>query len=177
MPHQRKAAAYLLASLGDRDRLVLLMKDEDAQVRAAAVSVIGANRIEASGSMLVLALTDEDPDVRIAAAGALGQLQDRSVLDALEYALNDEDAWVQSAVLQAIAGIEPARARAIIDTIHAGAEGLLMITCLKILEQSGGPGSDEIIRKALHSSDQDIARQAAKSLERVIASAPRSGGS
>lgn len=176
-PHHRKAAAHLLASLRNRERLLLLMKDEDAQVRAAAVSAIGINRIEATGAMLVLALTDEDPDVRIAAAGALGQLQDTSVLDALEYAMNDEDVWVKSAVLQAVASIEPARARALINDIHAGAEGLLMITCLKILEQSGGPEAEQIIRNALHHTDRDIARQAAMSLERVIASDSCSGDS
>lgn len=170
--HHRKAAAHLLASLGERDRLLMLIKDEDSQVRKAAVSAVGANRIETSGSMLVLALTDEDTDVRIAVADALGHLQDKTTLDALEHALNDEDVWVQSAVLKAIADIEPARAWAIIKKIHTGAEGLLMITSLKILEQSGGSESEEIIRYALQSSDQDIVRQAAKSLERVIATNP-----
>ena len=43
-----------------------------------------------------------------------------------------------------------------------------MITSLKILEEIGGPESEKIIRYAADSSDPDIARQAAKSLERVI---------
>jgi HEAT repeat protein len=164
----RKAAAPLLASLGEQDRLQLLIKDEDPHVRKAAVSAIGANRVETSGSMLVLALTDEDPDVRIAVADALGNLQDGTTLDALEYALKDQDVWVQSAVLKAISRIEPAKALSIIKNIHAGTEGLLMITSLKILEEIGGSESEVIIRYALKSGDQDIARQAAKSLERVI---------
>ena len=166
--HHRKAAALLLASLGEQDRLLLLIKDEDPQVRKAAVSAIGANRVETSGSMLVLALTDEDTDVRIAVADALGNLQDTATLDALEHALNDQDAWVQSAVLKAIARIEPAKALSIIKEIHAGTEGLLMITSLKILEEIGGPESEEIIRYAVGSGDPDIARQASKSLERVL---------
>lgn len=170
VPHHRKVAALLLASLGERDRLLLLIKDEDPQVRKAAVSAIGANRIETSGSMLVLALADEDPDVRTAVADALGNLRDTTTLDALEHALNDEDVWVQSAVLKAIARIKPARAWSIIKNIHTGAEGLLMITSLKILEEIGGSESEEIIRYALQNCDKDIARQAAKSLERVIVS-------
>jgi HEAT repeat protein len=168
LPHHRKAAALLLASLGERDRLLLLIKDEDPQVRKAAVSAIGATSVESSGSMLVLALADEDPDVRIAVADALGNMRDTTTLDALEHALHDEDVWVQSAVLKAIARIEPARAWSIIKKNQIKAEGLLMITSLKILEEIGGSESEEVIRYALQSSDKDIARQAAKSLERVI---------
>lgn len=177
MSHHRKAAALLLASLGERDRLLLLIKDEDPQVRKAAVTAIGANRVETSGSMLLLALTDEDPEVRIAVADALGNLGDKTTLDALEYALNDEDIWVQSAVLNAIAKIEPRRVKSIISDIHSKTDGLMMITCLKILEQLGGTESEEIIRFAMQNSDMDIARQAAKSLERVIATKTNSGRS
>ena len=119
--------------------------------------------------MLVLALADEDPDVRIAVADALGNVQDRTTVDALENALDDQDVWVQSAVLKAISRIEPTRARSIINSIHTRSEGLLMITSLKILEEIGGAESEAIIRNALQSSDQDIVRQAAKSLERIIA--------
>lgn len=168
VPHHRKAAALLLVSLGERDRLLLLIKDEDPQVRKAAVSAIGDNRVETSASMLLLALADEDPDVRIAVADALGNLRDTTALDALEHALNDEDAWVQAAVLKAMARIEPARALLIIKNIHTRAEGLLMITILQVLEETGDPEAEEIIRHALQSSDLDIARQAVRSLERVI---------
>jgi HEAT repeat protein len=167
--NHRKAAAYLLAALGEHERVQLLIKDEDPRVRMAAIAAIGANRIDASGSQLVLALADENPDVRIAVADTLGQLCDKRTLDALEWALNDEDAWVQSAVLKAIVRIEPARARAIIQKIHTVADGLLMITGIQILEQIGDTEAVEIIREALDNSDPDIARQAAMSLERLMA--------
>lgn len=166
--HHRKAAAMLLASLGEQDRLLLLIKDEDPQVRKAAVSAIGTSRVETAGSMLALALVDEDSDVRIAVADALGNMHDTSTLDALEDALDDQDVWVQSAVLKAIARIEPTRALSIIKNIHSRAEGLLMITSLTILEEIGGAEAEEIIRSVLRSSDPDIVRQADKSLERVI---------
>ncbi len=166
--NHRKAAALLLASLGERDRLLLLIKDEDPQVRKAAVSAIGANRVETAGSMLLSALADEDPDVRIAVADALGKVRDPSTLETLELALNDQDIWVQSAVLKAIAQIEPTRACSIIKSIHSGTEGLLMITCLQILERIGGADSERIVRESLKSSDRDISRQAAKSLEHLL---------
>ena len=168
-PQHRKAAALLLASLGEQDRLLLLIKDEDPHVRKAAISATGDSCFETSVSMLMLALADEDPDVRIAVADALGRTRNTMTLDALEYALNDQDVWVQSAVLKAITKIEAARALSIIKRIHTTAEGLLMITSLKILEEIGGPESEEIIHSALQNKDQDITRQAAKSLERVLA--------
>lgn len=163
--HHRKAAALLLAALGELDRLLLLIKDEEPQVRKAAVTALGANCVDKSGPMLVLALADEDPDVRIAVADALGNLHDTSTLDALEYCVHDEDIWVQSALLKAIANIDPSRALSIIKKLHTGAEGLLMITSLKILEEIGGAEAESIIRYALQSGDPDIARQATKSLE------------
>jgi HEAT repeat protein len=166
--HHRKAGALLLATLGERDRLLLLIKDEDPQVRNAAVTAIGASRAEASGSMLLLALADEDPDVRIAVADALGNIRDRSTLEALENAFDDQDVWVQSAVLKAISKIDSSRALSVIEQIHTKTEGLLMITCLKVLEEIGGPESKSIIQVALKSKDLDVARQAEKSLERLI---------
>jgi HEAT repeat protein len=178
-PHQRKAAAALLASLGEYERLQQLLSDEDPLVRKAAATAAGECNSggEAcsvlAGSMLVAALADEDPDVRIAVADALGSLREGTTLDALECAMSDADIWVQSAVIKALAAISPSRADAIIHTIHTNAEGLLLITCLQILEETGGSGSEEIIRNALQNNDRDIVRQAAKSLERINAITPR----
>jgi HEAT repeat protein len=167
--YHRKAAAILLATLGERDRLMLLIKDEDPQVRTAAVTAIGATRAETSAAMLVLALADEDPDVRIAVADALGNLKDRTALESLENALDDQDVWVQSAVIKAISRIDLYRALTIINQIHSKTDGLLMITCLKILEEIKGSEAESIIRSALTNSDQDVARQASRSLERFMA--------
>lgn len=169
LPHHREAAAFLLASLDERDRLQQLINDEDAQVRKAAVAAIGTCCSESFAPLLLAALGDGDPDVRIAVADALGKLHDKAALDALEHALNDEDVWVQTAALKAISAIEPAAALAIIKNMYTVAGGLLMITVLRILEDIGGPEAEEIIRYSLQNSDKDIARQADKSLERLIA--------
>jgi HEAT repeat protein len=165
--HHRIAAALLLASLGEPGRLQLLLKDKNSQVRIAAVTALGAGHTEQTGSMFVPALTDQDPEVRIAAADALGTLQDASTLEALELAINDEDIWVQSALIKAIASIDSSRALLIIKNFHTEAEGLLMITSLKILDEIGGAEAEKIIHYALQSVDPDIARQAAKSLDRI----------
>ncbi|MDD2853610.1 MAG: HEAT repeat domain-containing protein [Desulfuromonadaceae bacterium] len=167
---QRKAAALLCSSLGELNRLLLLIKDEDSKVRSAAVTALGKCRMEGSGSALALSLTDEDPEVRIAAADALGMLLDPTIIGVLEHALNDEDVWVQSAVLAALAKIDPARALAVITSLCADAGGLLLITSLKILQEIGGPESENIIRRYLQNDDQDVARQAAASLKKCTTS-------
>lgn len=169
LPHHREAAAYLLASLDERDPLQQLINDEDAQVRKAAVAAIGTRCLESFAPLLIAALADGDPDVRIAVADALGNLHDKASLDALEHALNDEDVWVQTAALKAISAIEPAAVLAVIKNMYTVAGGLLMITGLRILEDIGGAEAEEIIRYSLQSCDKDIARQADKSLERLIA--------
>ena len=99
----RRNAAILFAALGDGHRLSLLVKDEDALVRQAAVSAIGKLHLASSSGILLMALVDEDPDVRVAAAEALGEVGDRGVVTALTHALNDEDAWVHCAALNRLA--------------------------------------------------------------------------
>jgi HEAT repeat protein len=168
-PHRRTAAALLLAALGEMDRLLPLLADEDSHVRIAAVTAVAGSPGKTAAALLVSVLLDEDPDVRIAAADALGSVGDATAVEALEQAMNDDDIWVQSAVLKAVACIDPDRSKAMIARIQFRAEGLLMITCLKILEELGGVDPENIIRNAVHNSDPDIVRQASISLERITA--------
>ncbi|HIJ81267.1 MAG TPA: HEAT repeat domain-containing protein [Desulfuromonadales bacterium] len=165
----RQVATTLLATLGERDRLILLAKDADPLVRKSAVAAIGAIRHESTAAVLTRALVDEDPDVRIAVAEALGESGNCDVLDPLEYALADDDVWVQCAVLRAIAKLSVERVQTIITRVSADAEGLLMITCLQLLEEIGGEAAETIIRAALSCKDPDVARQSALSLKRSFA--------
>lgn len=166
LPHHRRYASLLLASLGESERLLLLVNDEDPQVRTAAVSSIGILPSDKAGSILIMSLLDVDPDVRIAAAYALGEMKTVTALTALESALEDEDIWVQCAAMKAINRIEPERILLIVKQIYAKAEGLLMITCLQLLEHNPDPDALSIIQHALKSTDRDIVLQASKSLER-----------
>ena len=77
---KRHSAATLFAALDDDEKLSLLVKDEDAMVRKAAVaSLAGMNRLPGIPH-LVMALADEDADVRSAVAGALGEIGGDDVL-------------------------------------------------------------------------------------------------
>lgn len=168
-PEHRRIAALLLSTLGDGDRLTLLMKDEVPLVRQSAVSAIGKLKLPESVGLLSMALVDEDPDVRISAAESLGELKDISVLSALRHALDDSDIWVQCAALKALKCIDVNEGFCAVKKVFNNAQGLLMITCLEILSEIDSSDSINLMRHALSNTDPDIARQAASSLERCFA--------
>jgi len=169
IPNHRRYASLLLASLGESERLLLMINDEDSLVRRAAVSSIGSIHSEATASVLIMALSDTDPDVRIAAAEALGELKELGSLEHLQMLLGDNDVWVQCAALKAIKLIDPTCITSIIERIHTNAEGLLMITSLQILESINTSESRNLLQQALKSKDPDVVRQASKSLTSCLA--------
>jgi HEAT repeat protein len=178
LSEQRRNAAILFAALGDGDRLSLLVKDEDAHVRQAAVSSIGKLQLAPSSGILLMALVDEDPDVRIAAAETLGEVGDKGVVTALTHALNDEDAWVQCAALNSLAHIHPDGVLDAVQTVVPGAEGLLLITCLNLLESHGSDQALDLIEQALDNRDEEVVKLALailgrRAVDRIVPHAER----
>lgn len=165
---QRRNASILFAALGDAEKLSLLVKDESALVRQASVEALGALHITSAVNQLIMALVDEDPDVRIAAAESLGDQDDHTALSALEKSLGDEDGWVQSAALKAIARIAPEKLLTVVKPLYSTAEGLLLITCIDVLDIEGSNDALQIIKQLQSSPDQDISRHATATIERRI---------
>jgi HEAT repeat protein len=177
-PEQRRDAAVLLAALGDGDRLSLLVKDEDALVRQAAVSSVGRLHLASACGILTIALVDENPDVRISAAEALADFGNAEVVTALTHALNDDDAWVQCVVLKSLAQICPEGILAAVQKVFDRAEGLLLITCLKLLENHGDNQAMELVERTLDNNDTDVVSLALsiigrKSINRIAPHAAR----
>jgi len=165
-PEQRCKSAMLLAMLEDSEPLTLLTKDEDAKVRESAIAAIGKKRTAVDPVVVHLALLDEDPDVRIAAVETLAILQDASAAEALKKALGDKDIWVKCAVLRAIAVVSPAALLDSLDEIIQNAGGMLMITCLELLEADGSQEALEMVERALNSNDPDAVSLAVSILAR-----------
>lgn len=163
---QRRNAAILFATLGDGDRLSLLVKDEDALVREAAVSSIGKLHLSTATGTLLMALVDEHPDVRIAAAEALGEVGDENVVTALNHALNDEDAWVQCAALRSLARVSPEATFHAVQKVFTDAEGLLLITCLELLDQQGDDQALKLVEQTLDNNDGEVITLAVSILAR-----------
>ncbi len=167
VPEKRCNAAILFASLGDTDRLSLLIKDDDATVRKTAVNSLAALKKESSVGQLVMALVDEEADVRIAVAGALGEIGSADVLEPLLLAMKDEDPWVKCAALKSLGKLRHGGARqAIVELLAAAADGLVTITALQTLAEIGGEGVPELVKKALAHPDEEVVKAAIDILSR-----------
>lgn len=166
-PEQRRDAAILHATLGDGERLALMVKDENADVRQAAVASIGKLHLSMARSTLLIALVDESPDVRIAAAVALAEIGGTEVLAPLTHALNDNDNWVQCAALRSIAKIAPDKTLAAVQHVFQQADGLLMLTCLELLKTLGTPEALLLVKDALQHPDDEVTRLAISVLMRA----------
>ncbi len=160
MPNQRRDAALLFAALKDADKLSLLIKDEHAEVRSAAVAALATLKSSATVSHLVMALVDEESDVRIAAANALAEIGGAEALEPLLLAARDEDPWVQCTALKGIGRIGSETALPAIMEILADADGLVLMTALECLAEIGGAEACALVRKALDNSDEDVIKTA-----------------
>lgn len=73
-PELRAATALLLARLGDRGELAVLLRDREADVRLATIRAVGAARVTTLSRDAGLALRDDDWRIRDAAIAALHEL-------------------------------------------------------------------------------------------------------
>lgn len=89
------------ASLGLVD-LVTLTRDEDANVRAAAVEALGHRRGEAAAEATVALLDDPAWFVRVHAARAAGHVAGAQAAPAIAQLLDDERWWVRTAAKDAL---------------------------------------------------------------------------
>ncbi|MEO8498013.1 MAG: HEAT repeat domain-containing protein, partial [Planctomycetota bacterium] len=104
-------AIVLISPESAETRLLKILHDEDAVVRASAIESLGSLR-NASPQLLksyIAALDDSDPifgtDVRRAAAVAIGNLQENAAtaLPRLERLIREEDSeWVKDAAVEAV---------------------------------------------------------------------------
>jgi HEAT repeat protein len=145
----------------DRERLSLLVKDENATVRRTAVNALASLKSGAGIASLIMALVDEDADVRIAAAEALGESGGEEVLPPLLLALKDEDPWVKCAALRGLGRLGHGGAReAVMEVLDGSTDGLLTITAMESLAKICGEGAVERVKRALSSSDEEVVKSA-----------------
>ncbi len=165
-PEKRRYAAILFAALADADKLSLLIKDEDAEVRKTAVNALAELKKEACVGHLVLALVDENADVRIAAACALGKIGGEDVLDPLLLMLKDEDPWVKCAALKSLGKLKHVEARqSIVDLMNSAPAGFLTISAMEALDEISGEG-EEFAKNALQNPDEEVVKAAIQILSR-----------
>jgi HEAT repeat protein len=129
--------------------LIARLKDENAEVRAAAARSLGKLEDARAVPGLIGALKDVEPKVRSAAAEALGQFKDSRAIDALSAALNDTNTEVKQNVLEALSQYE---------------EGVPSAGVVRLLNDSNA----EIRHKAAHLVGQLKDRSASGALARLV---------
>lgn len=160
IPESRRDAALLLGALNDVDKLTLLVKDEDAEVRKSSLYALAGVRPTPSASHFSMALVDEDPDVRIAASTALGEAGGEAALEALLLSLLDEDPWVRCSVIRSLAKLGGERALAAITPMLESPDGIVVIAALGALVELGEGISAETLEKALANPDEEVVKAA-----------------
>ena len=163
LPRKRRDAAVILGALADGDRLCMLVKDEDATVRRAAVASLA--RVDLPElSHLALALSDEEPEVRLAAAQALSDRGGSEVLGPLLLALNDADRWVQAAALKGLSSLGDPAALPGVTALLDQANGPVLIAALSTLAALGGAQALAPVEQALSHSDEEVVEAAIRIL-------------
>lgn len=155
-PAKRRNAALILGALLDGERLIRLVKDEDASVRRAAVSSLVRIDLPQAITHLALALSDEEAEVRLAAAQALAERGGPEVLAPLSLALNDADPWVQTAALKGLSALgDPAALPGVMAVLEA-AGGPVLMAGLRTAAALGGVKALAPIEKALSHPDEEV---------------------
>jgi HEAT repeat protein len=165
----RLQAARLCGVLGDAERLSLLAKDEDAQVRKEAVIALASLRLPSTVGHLQMALVDDDPDVRIAALDALGDMGGTELCESLSLSLNDSDPWVCCAAIRSMAKSCGSGALPLIMAVLERSEGVVLITALETLGSIGGEQAVSSLKAALSHDDEEVVKVAIEILSRLDA--------
>ncbi|GAM08186.1 phycocyanobilin lyase subunit alpha [Geobacter sp. OR-1] len=164
VPEKRRSSTSLYAALRSTERLARLIKDEDANVRTAAVFSLAELKDPASVNHLVMALVDEEPNVRMAVAGALGEFGGDFVVQPLMLALKDQNQWVKCAALRSLGALRVADAEPAISELVANSEGIVLIAALKTMLEINGESAKRLCIKALEHGDSEIVKAAVEIL-------------
>ncbi|SNB45093.1 HEAT repeat domain-containing protein [Geobacter sp. DSM 9736] len=164
VPEKRRDAARLCAVLKDLDKLSILVKDENVEVRKSAVAALaemGSDCID----LLLMALVDEDPDVRVAAVKVLPATGRKEVLDPLLLLLEDPDAWVRSETLIAIGKLGDETAFESIAELITMTEAPVAISALQALAEIDSRRACEKALIMLGHRDEEVVKAAMAILE------------
>lgn len=155
-PSDRAASAHLLFAVDERQKLSLLLKDEEALVRSVAVSVLSQDHSTEACNALLLALIDEVADVRVAAVRALGESGNLFVTEHLLLLLDDRDSRVQRAVLQSIGLLRDPHATAAVVHFMEKARGSLQIHAMESLVAIAGSAGAPYLEPYLAHTDEEV---------------------
>ena len=140
--------------------LIARLKDEDAEVRAAAAHSLGRLEDARAVPALIDVLKDSKPRVRAAAAEALGQFHDVRSIAPLVALLSDANADVKQNALEALSQYEGGVPSAGIVRLLDDADADIRHRAAHLLGQLHDRAASPALARLLHDSNADV-RQAA----------------
>lgn len=158
-PETRRLAIMLYGALGDGDKLILSLKDDDPRVRQEGVAGLGRLRLDSSVPILAAALLDEDTDVRTAAARALGEAGSMEAMEPLSAALGDASPWVAVVALKSLGRLGEGAIPVIMKGLESPSPSVI-IAALEALAETGGAQACDLIKRGLEHPDEDVVRAA-----------------
>lgn len=139
----RKFTLDLMADIREGlipERIMPLIEDTNANVRAAAIRAIGALRYRAGAGPVVKALKDEEW-VCFSALETLGELKDEGAVDAITELLSSGSETLRVAALETLGKIGSPRARDAVVSLVSRVDGFEKTAAVKSLVQIGIPPS------------------------------------
>lgn len=163
----RKNSAFLLGTVGRREAVPALgfaLKDEDPEVRMAAVSALASIKTPESIKYLITALADENPGIRAGAALNLGAAGDPAGFEPLCLLLAETEDSVRAAAARALGKLGHKGAASHLIDLLTDPNGFVVTAAINALRKIGGPSSMGAIIGMLRSPDAEIKRTAIKAL-------------
>jgi len=187
-PRVRTLAVWTLGRIGTKSTLPHLnaaLKDEDANVRAAAAKALDEIRKDApppdlpvpddEADRLIAQLKDQDPNVREKAIVALQGLRDRRAVEPLIILLDDKSIGVWTAAARALGRLGDARAvKPLLDRIGKMG-GFADVDCVVAGRALGEIGDDSVLPvliQKLVDNDGSVRADAAEGIQEMIRTAP-----
>ncbi len=142
------------------------LKDEDPEVRKAAINTLATLNIKDREEHIISALTDEDGGVRSAAVKTLGKIGYKEAIEPLTLCLHDNDLWVRCDAIESLGRIG---GREVIEelkaTIMENDEGIIIIKAIEALKELDPQGSYDLFINALTHRDNEVKKAALNALQ------------
>lgn len=146
-------ALAMLPPARAQSRLQVLLGDQDLKVVAAVQAALVTSKAPAAEAVLTEHLKAADLAIRAGAANGLAQLKATAsvpqLIAAYRASLADESHVARGAILAALAGIDPAAARPVLEEALRDREWAVRVRAATLLQERGGVDTATSIRPAI----------------------------
>jgi HEAT repeat protein len=162
------------AGVGGEAGLILLLKSNSPQTRAASAEALGAMKSERGTAALQALVRDPDPSVRIAATVSLAQLGDTSALTTVDRMLGSDVPDTQIAAARAWSG-RPGPWVPIVRALLDNQDGLTRVEAARAIAPVDPEAARRVLDAALGDPNPVIRYESAQAIDTML-DLPSTGG-